>query len=103
MNRIVLAVAVACGLAIMWIDTRPDWHNAGITGGMLFAVAAVCGFVAPRRVWIWALAAGAWLPLYWIVARHNFVSIVALGFPFVGAYVGMGLRRVIRPVKTPEA
>jgi hypothetical protein len=103
MNRIVLAFAVVCGLVITWIDTRPDWRNAGITGGMLFAAAAICAVAAPRRVWIWALAVGAWLPLYWMVARHNFVSLVALVFAFAGAYVGMGLRRVIRPIKTPEA
>jgi hypothetical protein len=59
MNRIVLAFAVVCGLATTWIDTRPTVADARISGAMLFTAAAICGFAAPRRVWIWALAVGA--------------------------------------------
>jgi hypothetical protein len=34
-------------------------------------------------------------PLYGIVVAHNFCSLLALAFAFVGAYLGMALRKLV--------
>ena len=94
MNRILLVVAIAVGLSLGYIDSGPTWDDAGITAGLLFLVAATLGAVAPQRPWVWALCVGGWIPVFGILERSNYGSIMALAFAFAGAYGGMWLRRV---------
>ena len=96
-----LIAAVAIGVAIAWMDSRPHWDDSGISAGCLLLSAGMMGLIGPRRPWLWALAIGVWIPLYLIVdhiAAHTvtletFSYLIILAFPFVGAYAGMGLRK----------
>lgn len=92
-----LVAAVALGLAIAWVDSRPHWDDTGITAGMLLLSGGALGLAGPRRPWLWALGVGIWIPLY-LIARTPTMgnvlgSFVILAFPFAGAYAGMALRR----------
>jgi hypothetical protein len=89
--------AVALGLAIAWVDSRPHWDDAGITAGMLFLVCALLGAIDPRRAWQWALAVGLWIPLYGLLSRHDPRMVLVLVPPFLGAYLGAGIRSFVFP------
>ena len=93
-------IAIAAGLAIAYIDSRPTWDDTGITAfGVLLASGALA-FVSPRRPWLWALAIGIWIPLAGIFISHNFGSLIALVFAFAGAYAGMLARRLVDPAQS---
>jgi hypothetical protein len=92
-----LVSAVAFGNLIGWIDSRPTWDDAGITVAMVLGAASVLGFAGPDRVWLWALALSAWVPLWNIVLHNSYASVVALLIAFIGAYMGAFLRRVLLP------
>lgn len=97
LNRALLVAAVAVGLGIAYLDSRPSWDDAGITACSMLIAAAVFGLIAPRRPWRWALAIGIWIPLYALARAAtpaSFAMIVVLVFPLAGAYVGMGVRRL---------
>ncbi len=100
MTRRLLPVAIAFGLAIAWIDARPNWDDAGITAGLLVLASAAFAVLAPRRPWRWALAIGIWIPLAAIARHGDLKMLIVLAFPLAGAYAGSALRRVTaRPVQ----
>ena len=88
-------LAVALGIAICWIDSQPNWDDTGITAGMVLIAAAAFGFALPKRAWAFALAVGIWIPLVGIVQAQNYGSILAIVIAFVGAYIGVGLRKLV--------
>jgi hypothetical protein len=45
-------------------------------------------------VWLWALAVGAWIPLWGIISMQNYGALLALIIAFVGAYAGVLARKV---------
>jgi hypothetical protein len=93
MSKLVLLFAIACGLIFAYIDSRPNFDDAGILVFGIVVVAAAFGFVWPIRVWRWALAIGTWIPLFSIIRAGEFASLVAIAFAFAGAYIGAGIRR----------
>jgi hypothetical protein len=92
---ILLVVAVVLGLAIAWVDSRPTWDDTGITVGSVLIVTGLLGLALPERAWLWALAAGAWIPIFSIALHRNFGSLLALVIAFAGAYAGYAARKVI--------
>jgi hypothetical protein len=88
-----LVLAVGLGLLIAWVDARPTWDDAGITAGMIVLTAALFGALRPSSAWLWALALGAWIPLWGILAGHNYGSVLALVVALLGAYGGAFARR----------
>jgi hypothetical protein len=95
-NRIVLVLAVAVGLGIAFVDSRPNWDDTGITVLALVVSGAIFGMLQPDRPWLWAVAIGIWIPLGAIVRSRSIGSImmlVVLAFPLAGAYAGTALRR----------
>jgi hypothetical protein len=92
-----MSAAIVMGLLIAWVDSRPAWDDAGITAGMVFLTAAFFGALRPARPWVWALAAGAWIPFFGIALRHNSDSLLALAPALAGAYAGALARRAISP------
>jgi hypothetical protein len=97
-----LLLAIALGLAIAWVDSRPHWDDAGITAGCLFLSAGLLGLIGPRRPWLWALGIGLWVPLYLFVRsptlRNGLGGLVILAIPMAAAYLGMAVRRVMAAV-----
>jgi hypothetical protein len=94
--RCLFIAAIAFGVAIAYVDSRPAWDDTGITAGTMMLVAGVLGLLGPRRPWTWALLIGIWIPAY-AVARApsagTLAMVLVLAFPFAGAYGGMALRR----------
>jgi hypothetical protein len=97
-NALALASAVALGLAIAYVDSRPHWDDAGITAFALLGAALVIALCVPRRPWLWALGVGVWIPLHTIVRTGRpgaAIMFVLLLFPLAGAYFGAYMRRAI--------
>ena len=81
-------VAVGFGLAVAWMDSRPGFDATGITAGSLLITGAVAAFIARRRPWLWALAAGMWVPLFEIRDASMIEPFAALPFAGIGAAAG---------------
>ncbi len=96
MQNVLLVVAVALGGLITYLDSRPGWDDTGVTALAVLVASGVLGFLGPKRPWLWALAIGLWIPLLGIIREQNFGSLIALVVAFVGAYVGMAIRRSIK-------
>lgn len=94
-----LAISLALGGLVTYVDSRPTWDDTGITAGALLIISGVFGFVEPKRPWVWALALGVWILLLGIVRTQNYSAILALIVTFVGAYGGMAVRRLLSPVQ----
>jgi hypothetical protein len=102
-SRILLSAAVAFGICIAYVDSRPTWDDTGIMAFSMLSVAGILGFFGPQRPWLWALGVGAFIPLHAVMANPSPGSVamlVVLLFPLAGAYGGMGLRHLIdRPAR----
>lgn len=90
---LLLISAVACGLFIGWVDTRPTWDDAGITAAAILLVTGVLGAAMPSRAWVWALTVGGLVLLLDIVLAGSYGAGLALVIAFMGAYVGALIRR----------
>ena len=89
------SIAVALGTSIAYIDSRPYWDDAGVTSFVLLVFAAFLGFLVPRRVWLWAIGIGVWVPLLAFVRLPAVASapmFLVLVLTFAGAYGGRYLR-----------
>jgi hypothetical protein len=91
--RAVLVLAVAVGLGILWIDSRPGWDDTAVTAGAILAVTAMLGLAMRERPWVWAIAVGSWIPLWGLVTSGNGATILALIVALVGAYSGSLVRK----------
>ncbi len=89
-----LLIALAIGLSLAWVDSRPGWDDTAVLVGAILVTTAVFGALQPRRAWIWALAIGGWIPLVGIALNQNYGSLLALGIALIGAYGGALIRRV---------
>lgn len=98
-----LAGALAVGGLIMWIDSRPNWDDTGVTAGLLVLSAAGLGWLRPRLAWLGALAVGAWIPLRALILQGNASLVLILLLPLAGAYAGALARRLVNgPVQRPQ-
>jgi hypothetical protein len=94
--RWLFTAAIASGITIAYVDSRPTWDDTGVTAATMVFVAGCLGLLGPRRPWAWALLVGIWIPAY-AIARAPSLSALAmllvLLFPLAGAYAGMVVRR----------
>ena len=90
-QKLLLVAAVIFGLFVAYVDSRPNWNDAGITVFALLIGSGIIGLLAEKRPWLYALAIGLWLPLWYIITTHNMSMIIILAFPIVGVYVGWAL------------
>jgi hypothetical protein len=95
MQKVLFIVALGLGLLIAFVDTRPTWDDTGITVMALLVSCGILGILDPKRPWLWALAVGIWIPVFNIVATHNYSTLFTLIFPFFGAYAGMAFRKIL--------
>ena len=96
MQKILLGVAVAAGLSIAFIDSRPNWDDTAIIVFALLVAGGILGLLIKRRPWLYALALGVWLPLWEGITSRNFSTLIVLIFPFIGVYAGWILSQVVR-------
>ena len=92
MQKRLLVSAILIGLIIAFIDTRPNWDDAGITVFAFLVGSGLIGLLTERRPWLYASAVGIWLPLWYLIAAHNPTILLVLVFPFIGEYAGWALR-----------
>jgi hypothetical protein len=88
--------ALAAGLAVAWLDSRPTWNDTGITAGLLFAGSALLGLARPGAAWWLALAIGLPLPITELGLRPgapNAGSLLAVAVALLGATGGALARR----------
>lgn len=90
---LLLISALAFGLVIGWVDTRPTWDDTGITAAAILLVTGVLGATMPSRAWVWALTVGGSVLLLDIVLVANYGGVLALAIAFVGAYAGVLIRK----------
>jgi hypothetical protein len=94
MQKMLVVVALGLGLAIAYVDSRPNWDDTVVTAVAILVSCGLLGAMGPKLPWLWALAVGLWIPLCGIVRAQNYGSLLALAVAFAGAYAGMALRRV---------
>ena len=87
-DLIAAVVAIGLGLAIAWMDSRPGFDATAITAGSLLVTGGIAAFISRRRPWLWALAAGAWVPVFEIRDAAMLAPLAALVFAGVGAGIG---------------
>ena len=87
-SLILIIPVIITGLLIAWIDSRPNWDDTGISVLMVLVAATVFGYFTLKRPWLTAIAVSIWIPLFGILATHNFGSLLALVPGFAGAYLG---------------
>ena len=92
LQLVLLAVGVAAGLLLAYIDSLPKWDDAGIIAGGLLLVSALLTLLGYRWPWLMALAAGMWVPLRGIAVTGDLSLLLLLVFPFLGAYAGYLIR-----------
>jgi hypothetical protein len=98
--RALCFAAVACGMGIAYVDSRPGWDDAGISAGALLIAAGILGLAAPRRPWLWAVCIGIWIPANAIARTPSLSSLamlIVLLFPIAGAWMGRAVRRAMLP------
>lgn len=103
---VILALAIASCFALNWVDTRQNWDDTGITVGLLLLTTGLLAFLAPRRVWLIALAVGVWIPAQAVmkngVTTGTLSMFLVLLFPLAAAYGALGIRQLTMPgTKTP--
>ena len=62
LKALTLVVAVAAGLAIAYIDTRPNFDDTGVLVLIILLASAGLAFMAGNRPWLISLAVGMWTP-----------------------------------------
>ncbi len=93
--------ALAAGLAIGWVDSRPTWDDTGITVGAVVLSAGLLALLRPRPWWAIALAVGVPLPVLAVLSRGGLASVVAIAFALVAAAIGMAAGKVARSLAGP--
>ena len=87
-RSLLVALAVAAGVAIALVDSSPGWDSTGITAGLLFLAAAAIAFVARDRPWLWALLVGLPTPLIGLARGGSSGAWLAVAFAAGGALAG---------------
>lgn len=93
-DLLLAVVAVALGIAIAWVDSRPTWDDTGITAVWLLGATAIVAALSGRRPLLWAILVGAWTPLLEIPASGDAAPLLALVFAVAGSLIGYGLARL---------
>ena len=101
MQKGLLAIALASGLLIAYVDSRPTWDDTGITVFALLVTSGIIGLLVQRRPWLYALAIGLWIPLWGVIQAQNVSMLLVLLFPFAGVYAGWALRLVVQKTLHP--
>lgn len=91
-------VALGCGLFLTWVDSRPNFDDTGVLAMLVLISSFGLACVTPRWAWCWALLIGGGIWLNGTIAHHNYGSVLALIFAFVGAYLGVGCHHAVRKV-----
>lgn len=85
--------ALAAGMAIAWVDTRPHWDDTAVTAGLMFLSAALAS-LAGVRPWLATVLVAA--PLVAAEISSGFGILIVALIPLVASYAGWAVRGRIR-------
>ena len=88
-------LAIIAGLAIAWLDSRPNWDDTAISVFLLFSTAALFAFLAGEKPWLIALAVGIWIPLFSYFHNFDLKIILVLIPAFIGAYINFFVKKIV--------
>jgi hypothetical protein len=94
MTIVACACALAVGLAIAWVDSRPTWDDTGISAAALFVASGLAAALGVRW-WLAALLVAG--PL--VVAEWSGVGpglLLPPAIALIGGFVGALVRRSVR-------
>lgn len=98
-QKLLLVLAMVFGLLVTYVDSRPSWDDTGITVFALLIGSGFIGFLVEKRPWLFALAIGLWLPLWYVITTHDLTMIILLVIPFLGVYIGWALHRGLQKLR----
>jgi len=87
-----LAVGVAAGVGLAYLDSLPTWDDSGILASGLLLASGALTLAGFRPAWLAALATGIWIPAHAIASGGDLRMAVVLIFAMAGAYAGMLIR-----------
>ncbi len=87
-----VVAALAVGLAIAWVDTRPTWDDTGITAGAV-VIGSGLAAVAGLRWWLSALCVAGPLAVA-LAMQGGGAALVVLILGVVGGLGGSAVRRL---------
>jgi hypothetical protein len=85
------ALALCAGVAIAWVDTRPNWDDTGVTAGAVIIAAAASSFA---RVPFYLAALLIVAPMLIAELHGNAGVLIAIPLALVGAAAGLVMRRL---------
>ena len=92
--RWLLPLALAIGVGIAYVDSRPGWDDTGVSAFAVLVSAGLLGLCVPARAWLWAAAIGCWIPLLGVLQHGNYAALLALAFALAGAWGGRFVRQL---------
>ena len=95
-QNILLGLAILSGLFLAYVDSSPGWDDTGITAGGLLISAGLITLLGHQRPWLIGLAVGLWIPLLYIYQNQDFIMLLVLLIPMIGAYAGWAVRLGVR-------
>jgi len=102
MQNLLLGIALIAGLFSAYVDSLPNWDDTGILVFGILLVSGLLTLLGHRRPWLIGLAVGIWIPAYEILKSHDFMMLVVLLIPLIGAYGGwlvrLGIQKTFYPV-----
>jgi hypothetical protein len=96
LDLLLAVLAIAIGLGLAWLDTRPHFDDTGVLVTLLFAIPVPIAAISGRRPWLWALLVGAPVPLAELVSGGSPAAVAAIAVAGVGAAIGYAIGRMVR-------
>jgi hypothetical protein len=93
---IMVIASVTGGIMIYLVDSSKGWDDTGVTAVMLFSFSLLSGFIYQKRLWLWAILTGIWIPLFAIINSGNYSMIPVLAITFAGSFAGGLFRTAIK-------
>lgn len=95
-DAVAIGLAMLCGLALAWYDTRTD--DTAIEVGLLLIASLTLTVLAPKRWWAVALLVGAFIPLVELATSPAAgvgvpAGVAAVIVAFIGALIGFAISR----------
>lgn len=87
---LVIGLTLLAGIAIAWVDTRPNWDDAGVTAGAVL-IASAAGAWAGVPPWLAALLTVG--PMLLVELPGGAGVWLAAPFALAGAFAGGFIRR----------
>ncbi len=94
-----LLVSILMGLVIYWVNTLPNWDDAGIIATSIVLTSAVISYFYKTIPLVWGLAISCWIPVFGIIKTGDYKMLLILLFGLIGSLGGYFVRKLMIPAK----